>query len=634
MWAELRLADGSVVERLSASEALALACGDATAPAGPGRVDPASADRLPGGRAAGPRPGAGLQRPPVYGAHMRPIPAPRLGDAHGLLRAIAQRERIRLDEFVTEFEVDELFPPGLENALGRTRQFVSYARAAGLVNEDRGTLELTEMGKRYVRAGDEEKPFDVAPAQAEWLRRLLRERHMTDSIYHGAAVGLSLCARRRPTSARDARLRPRARAPRPRRAGTTTTRSSRRAALHALPARHGADRRRARGSPTTGQPTRGELTLAIHMSLHDLAGQLNPGGPRPPYARARRSGPRPQRARARAGSRAAATEPAPEPSRSPRPARRTSTRTSARAPVRRGRRPPPRRAPAGRARRARSAAAPAARRRPGAAAPPVPPAGCSRPPAPGRRPRRPSRPRRPAAAGPADRGHARRAPGPPPLDPPPPRRAPSAPPPARAAAGAAAAATVASRPRRRRGPRRRRVHRHRERHPRGRRGGGAEPARTAPTPRSPPRSPAAATSCSPARPAPARRRSRSRSRRPPSRPARRRARRSSPPATAGRRGDTLGRSRATTSGSAGIVIDAAGREPLARDRRARPRDLDRALGDLSSFLAGVPVALPDGGADGARRLADRRDAAGPLDGSPALVRRFAHVKVPRPHDAS
>ena len=97
---------------------------------------------------------------------MRPIPAPRLGDSHGLLRAIAQRERIRLDEFVTDFEVAELFPPGLENALGRTRQFVSYARLAGLLTEDRGTVELTEMGKRYVRAGDAEKPFDVAPAQA------------------------------------------------------------------------------------------------------------------------------------------------------------------------------------------------------------------------------------------------------------------------------------------------------------------------------------------------------------------------------------------------------------------------------------------------------------------------------------
>ena len=32
VWAELRLADGTVAERLSASEALALACGDAMAP--------------------------------------------------------------------------------------------------------------------------------------------------------------------------------------------------------------------------------------------------------------------------------------------------------------------------------------------------------------------------------------------------------------------------------------------------------------------------------------------------------------------------------------------------------------------------------------------------------------------------
>ena len=86
---------------------------------------------------------------------MRPIPAPRLGDAHGLRRAINQRDRLRLDEFVTEFAVDELFPPGLENALGRTRQFVSFARSAGLLNEDRGTVELTDMGKRYVRAGDD-----------------------------------------------------------------------------------------------------------------------------------------------------------------------------------------------------------------------------------------------------------------------------------------------------------------------------------------------------------------------------------------------------------------------------------------------------------------------------------------------
>jgi hypothetical protein len=109
---------------------------------------------------------------------MRPIPAPRLGDAHGLPRAINERERLRLDEFVTEFAVEELFPPGLENALGRTRQFVSFARSAGLLNEDRGTVELTDMGKRYVRAGDASRPFDVSPAQAEWLRARLRTGHL------------------------------------------------------------------------------------------------------------------------------------------------------------------------------------------------------------------------------------------------------------------------------------------------------------------------------------------------------------------------------------------------------------------------------------------------------------------------
>jgi hypothetical protein len=210
---------------------------------------------------------------------MRPIPAPRLGDAHGLLRAIGERERLRLDEFVTEFTVEELFPPGLENALGRTRQFVSFARSAGLLNEDRGTVELTDMGKRYVRAGDAAKPFDVAPAQAEWLRRLLRERHMTDSIYHGAAVGLSLYASNPPDF--RASLLDFGRALNYLgRAGwdsdsTFQSQGERYTAfLRDLELVDG-DRR----LTPTGQQTRDELTLPIHMSLKDLAGQLNPGGP-------------------------------------------------------------------------------------------------------------------------------------------------------------------------------------------------------------------------------------------------------------------------------------------------------------------------------------------------------------------
>src|SRR5829696_146077 len=210
---------------------------------------------------------------------MRPIPAPRLGDTHGLLRAINQRDRLRLDEFITEFSIEELFPPGLENALGRTRQFVSYARSAGLLKEDRGTVELTEIGKRYVRAGDESAIFDVAPEQAEWLRRQLRERHMTDSIYHGAAIGLSLYASNPP----DFRV----------------TRLDFGRALAYL-GRAGWDNPNTLESQgeryttflgdleliddqsrltETGTQVKGELTLPIHMSLRDLAGQLNPGGP-------------------------------------------------------------------------------------------------------------------------------------------------------------------------------------------------------------------------------------------------------------------------------------------------------------------------------------------------------------------
>src|SRR3954454_9013950 len=109
---------------------------------------------------------------------MRPIPAPRLGDTHGLLRAINQRGRVRLDEFITEFSVEELFPPGLENALGRTRQFVSFARSAWLLNEDRGVVDLTEVGKRYVRSGHEDAVFEVSPAQVEAVHRQLIDRHI------------------------------------------------------------------------------------------------------------------------------------------------------------------------------------------------------------------------------------------------------------------------------------------------------------------------------------------------------------------------------------------------------------------------------------------------------------------------
>ena len=210
---------------------------------------------------------------------MRPIPAPRLGDTHGLLRAINQRERLRLDEFITEFSIEELFPPGLENALGRTRQFVSFARAAGLLNEDRGSVELTEIGKRYVRAGDAAAVFDVAPDQAEWLRRQLRERHMTDSIYHGAAIGLSLYASNPGGLPRlPARLRPRAGPPRPGGLGQREHAREPGRALHDVPARPRARRRRepADRDRGTGQ---GRAHAADPHVLARPRGPAQPGRP-------------------------------------------------------------------------------------------------------------------------------------------------------------------------------------------------------------------------------------------------------------------------------------------------------------------------------------------------------------------
>jgi hypothetical protein len=210
---------------------------------------------------------------------MRPIPAPRLGDTHGLLRAINQRERLRLDEFITEFSIEELFPPGLENALGRTRQFVSFARSAGLLNEDRGSVELTEIGKRYVRAGDEAAVFDVAPDQAEWLRRQLRERHMTDSIYHGAAIGLSLYASN-PPDFHVSRLDFGRALAHLGRAGwdneNTLESQGERYTTFLRDLELVDDESRLTG---IGTEAKAELTLPIHASLRDLAGQLNPGGP-------------------------------------------------------------------------------------------------------------------------------------------------------------------------------------------------------------------------------------------------------------------------------------------------------------------------------------------------------------------
>ena len=52
---------------------------------------------------------------------MRPIPAPRIGDSHGILRAVGERDRVRLDEFLTSANVDDIFPAEIGRASCRER---------------------------------------------------------------------------------------------------------------------------------------------------------------------------------------------------------------------------------------------------------------------------------------------------------------------------------------------------------------------------------------------------------------------------------------------------------------------------------------------------------------------------------
>jgi|GEM_PF-6441504 len=210
---------------------------------------------------------------------MRPIPAPRIGDSHGLMRAIDSRSgRMRIDELVTDFGLEQLFPPELENALGRMRHFLSYARSAGFVKEDRGVVELTEIGRRYLRAAGADAFFDVAPAQAEWLRRQLREKHMTDSIYHGLAIGLSLLASLAPDE-HVATLDFGRSLAYLGRAGwdnenTFRIQGERYVVLLTDMELIDADWR----LTATGAQMRAELTLPDHVGLLDVAAQLSPGG--------------------------------------------------------------------------------------------------------------------------------------------------------------------------------------------------------------------------------------------------------------------------------------------------------------------------------------------------------------------
>jgi MoxR-like ATPase len=100
-------------------------------------------------------------------------------------------------------------------------------------------------------------------------------------------------------------------------------------------------------------------------------------------------------------------------------------------------------------------------------------------------------------------------------------------------------------------------------------------------------------------------------------------------------GEALGRpARDGAPATTGSVPDAATRGRwLVIDELDRAR-ADMALGGLSTFLGGLPLTLPGG--EEVKPPEDWRviaTAVGPLDASPALMRRFAHIEVPFPGEA-
>jgi MoxR-like ATPase len=101
--------------------------------------------------------------------------------------------------------------------------------------------------------------------------------------------------------------------------------------------------------------------------------------------------------------------------------------------------------------------------------------------------------------------------------------------------------------------------------------------------------------------------------------------------------DTVGRVK-DDGFSQGHVLAAAGKKKWLLIDEIDRAELDIAFGDLSSFLGGLPLSLPDGSREVAapsdwRIVATRDSGAGPFDASSALLRRFAQVHLPRPEQA-
>jgi MoxR-like ATPase len=90
--------------------------------------------------------------------------------------------------------------------------------------------------------------------------------------------------------------------------------------------------------------------------------------------------------------------------------------------------------------------------------------------------------------------------------------------------------------------------------------------------------------------------------------------------------------------SQGHVLSAAGKKKWLLIDEIDRAQLDVAFGDLSSFLGGLPLSLPDGSREVAaptdwRIVATRDSSQGAFDASSALLRRFAQVHLPRPEQA-
>ena len=244
---------------------------------------------------------------------MRPIPAPRLGDTHGLLRAINQRDRVRLDEFITEFS-DRGAVPARARERARPHAPVRLLRALRGAAQRGSGRRRADRGRQALRA---------QRRRGRGLRRLLRPgRVAAPPAVRASHDGLDLPRRRdRAVALRlepaglprlPARLRPRARAPRPRGLGQREHAREPGRAVHDVPARPRAPRRPEPAHRDRHADEVGADAARPHVAARPR-GPAQPGRARGGRGRGRGRVGRPEAARAGAGARGAGRRAEPEP---------------------------------------------------------------------------------------------------------------------------------------------------------------------------------------------------------------------------------------------------------------------------------------------------------------------------------